>query len=124
LHPAVGRAEGERIVEMASRALDEAGGDRHPPLPAPAAEMGEGGTIRSLAVRREIREEPVTGVEQLGQYGQLDPVTMRLAQQLVGSVHVRRDVERIGGYLERSHHDLHGRAPRPVEPSIPNLALR
>ena len=89
LDVAVGVTERQRIVEMPPVALDEPGGDRHPPLPAALAKVRERGPFGGLAVRTEVRAEAVAGVEELGQDGQLGAgVASRSQQVLVGPLQI------------------------------------
>src|SRR5262249_20056374 len=90
---------------------------------APAAEVREGGTLRRLAERSKIRAQAVTRVEQFGEDSQLHALAMRRPEQAVGSLEVRRDVERIRGHLDCCHHNLHSRSPRSGDRSTRTLVF-
>src|SRR5262249_11548315 len=101
--------EGERIIEVLARAFHEPGGDRHSPVSAPTAQVSDRRPLRRLAVRAEIGAEGIASVEELGQHRKLNSFALCGAEQLVSPLHVAGDVERIGGHLDGSYDDLHGR---------------
>ena len=113
VHITVGRAKGERIVEMPPLALDESRHDRHLPLPAALAEVRKSGAFRRLTVRPKVGAEAVAGVEKLGQ-GPRAPRPSHEPSAADSSARCRlagtsRSSE---AHLHRGHCDLHGCSPR------------
>ncbi len=104
----LGQAEGQCIVEVPAVALDEPGGNSHPPLAAAMRQMPQGRPVRSLGVGPEVRQQTITCVEHLRQDRELSPRPVGLAQEIVSDLEVGGSLRQLGRHLHRSDHDLHG----------------
>ena len=103
-----GQAEGQCIVEVPAVALDEPGGDPHPPLAAAMRQVPQRRPVRSLGTGAEVGQQAVACVEHLRQDRELGPRPVGLAQEIVGDLEVGGSLQQLGGHLHRGDHDLHG----------------
>ena len=119
----LGQAKGQCIVEVPAVALDEPGGNPHPPLAAAMRQVPQSRPVRSLGAGAEVGKQTVACVEHLRQNRELGPRPVGLAQEIVGDLKVGGSLQQLGSASaprrprsSLGHHSRPGRGrdPRPT----------